>query len=180
MRNEHAPETAVARGGPGAVDVAYALKVPYFSQETCDTCAPACLRMALAFRFPDHPVSEATLARQCRYVKALGCLVKDVYRAAHRYGLPARWLRHTHIEAEVAAALQAGCPVLANVQLRLLLSYVPAQPPQMSHSVLLIGLDERYVYLHDPDPRGSNGGRRVERAAFFAGWTNHPYSAYRV
>jgi hypothetical protein len=180
MLHEPATETVIAGGGLGAGGVSYALKVPYCSQETCDTCAATCLRMALALRFPDAPVSEATLARQCRCIKGLGCRVKDVYRAAHRYGLPAKWLRNTRIEVEVEAALQAGCPVLANVQLRLLPSYVPAQPPQMWHSVLIIGLDERYVYLHDPDPEMGGRNQRIERAKFFADWTHNPYSAYCV
>jgi uncharacterized protein YvpB len=155
------------------------IDVPFFRQETCDTCAPACLRMALACRFPDRAVSEAELARRCRCVKGLGTLVNAVYRAARRYRLAATWLDNTHIEAEVEAALIAGCPVLANVQLRLLPYYPSSQPPQAWHSVLVVGLDARYVYLHDPDPWGGPR-RQVEQTAFFVGWTVHPYSAHRV
>ncbi len=156
------------------------LDVPYFSQETEDTCAPARLRMALAFRFPGTAVSEATLARQCGCVQGLGSLVDKVYRTAHRNRLAMHWLAHAHIAEEVEAALQAGCPVLANVQLRLLPYYLPSQPPQAWHLVLIVGMDNRYDYLHDPDPYWGGPRRTVERSVFFASWTNHPYSAYRV
>jgi len=155
------------------------LSVPYFRQETCDTCAPACLRMALAFRFPPPPVPEARLARRCRCIPGDGALVEAVYHTACYYKLDAQWLDNTHIETDVAAALAAGCPVLANVQLRLLPYYLLAQPPQAWHSVLIIGLDAQDVSLHDPDQWGG-ARRQVRRANFFVGWTLEPYSAYRL
>lgn len=127
--------------------------VPFFRQETCDTCAPACLRMALACRFPDRAISEAELARRCRCVRGLGTLVGAVYRAARRYRLAATWLENTHIEAEVEAALTAGYPVLANVQLRVLPYYPSSQLPQAWHSVLIVGIDARYVHLARIQPQ---------------------------
>lgn len=159
------------------------LAVPYFRQETDDTCAPACLRMALAFRFPNGQVMEAELARRCRCEKGEGCAADDVFRAARRYRLAAVWLENQRIEEEVDAALGAGCPVLANTELRGL-PYLPSLPDvdqdaEFWHSVLIIGLDEQYVYLHDPAPQG--GARRaIERESFFAGWEIHGDSAYRL
>jgi hypothetical protein len=156
------------------------LDVPYFPQETDDTCAPACLRMALAFRFSRRRVSEATLARRCRCLPGLGCLVDDVYRTARRAKLPVQWLDNARIETEVAAALAAGCPVLANVQLRLLPYYLLPQPPLAWHSVLIVGLQTLMVVLHDPDPYRGGPRRQVRASDFFVGWGIEPYSAYRV
>ena len=157
------------------------LNVPFCRQETWDTCAPACLRMALAFRFPHQrrPVREARLAKQCRCKPGLGVLVENAYRTACYYKLDAQWLDNTRIETDVAAALAAGCPVLANVQLRLLPYYLLAQPPKAWHSVLIVGLDHQDVYLHDPDQWGG-AYRQVRQADFFVGWAIEPYSAYRV
>jgi uncharacterized protein YvpB len=135
--------------------------------------------MALAFRFPDKPVSEVELAKRCRCVKGLGSRVTDVYRAARRYKLKAEWLENTHIEMDVKAALDAGCPVMAAVQLRVLPYYLPAHPPQAWHAVLIVGLDDQSVCLHDPIPYGGPR-RKVERADFFSDWTSHYYSAYRL
>jgi len=156
------------------------LGVRYFQQETDDTCAPACLRMALAFRFPGKLVTETDVAKRCRCLKGRGCRVDDVFRAARRYRLAAHWLDNSNIEADVKAALNAGCPAIANVQLRVLPYYLPAQPPRAWHSVLIVGMDDRYVYLHDPDPSLGGPQRAVERTIFFSGWMNHPYSAYRL
>lgn len=157
------------------------LDVPYFQQETDDTCAPACLRMALAFRFPSKTVSETELANRCRCVKGLGCLVDDVYRTARRYKLTAKWLKNAHIEAEVKTALNAGCPVLANVELRVL-PYMPPPPPDEDiwHTVLIVGMDDPYVYLHDPDRYHGGQHRAIERLPFFAGWGVHGHSACRL
>lgn len=156
------------------------LKVPYFRQETDDTCAPACLRMALAFRFGNPPNPEAPLAKRCGCLPGLGSLVDDVFRTARRHKLPARWLDNAHIESEVEAALKGGYPVLANVQLRLLPYYLQPQPPRAWHSVLIVGMDGRAVFVHDPDPYRGGPHRQINRPDFFAGWDVEPYSAYCV
>lgn len=156
------------------------LSVPYCQQETVDTCAPACLRMALKFRFPKDSISEAKLAKRCRCLKGLGSLVDDVYRAARRFKLTGNWLNSSSIEAEVESALKGGCPVLANVQPRVL-PYIPSsKPPRAWHSVLIFGIDDRYVYVHDPDPTWGGSEKTIERGIFFSGWGNHPYSAYSL
>jgi len=156
------------------------LEVPYFQQKTDDTCAPACLLMALAFRFSHKPVSEAKLAKRCGCLKGLGCLVGDVFRAARRYRLNAEWLSNVRIELEVEAALKAGCPVLANIQLRSLPYYLPGCPKGEWHSALIVGLNDQFVYLHDPDARRGGAHCKVPRADFFSGWATCPYSAYRL
>lgn len=157
------------------------LDVRYFQQGTNDTCAPACLRMALAFRFPGKSVSETDVAKRCRYQKLLGCDVKDVFRAARHYRLPAHWLDNSRMEEEVEAALKVGCPVLANVELRAL-PYMPPPPAneELWHTVLIVGMDDQYVYLHDPDQYHGGQRRAIERTPFFAGWGNHGHSAYRL
>ncbi len=155
------------------------LDVPYFAQETEDTCAPACLRMALAFRFPKKRSSEASLARECKCLPGVGSRIEDVFRAARRYKLKAHRLDSICIAEEVEKALNEGCPVVANVQLRAL-PYTKLFPQQAWHSVLIIGIDAEYVYLHDPDPIIGGANLAVRQAAFFADWTIHPYIAYRV
>ncbi|MEW6207328.1 MAG: C39 family peptidase [Acidobacteriota bacterium] len=155
------------------------LDVPYSAQETDDTCAPACLRMALAFRFPKKPFSEATLARECKCLPGLGSRIGDVFRAALRFRLKARWLDGSRIAEEVEKAINEGCPVVANVQLRAL-PYAKLFPQQAWHSALIVGIDAEYVYLHDPDPIIGGSKVSVRRSAFFAEWAIHPYIAYRL
>jgi hypothetical protein len=77
------------------------LDVPYFAQEADETCAPACLRMGLAFRFPEKRFSEAAIARECKCLPGLGSKVGDVFRAARRYKLKAQWLDGSRIVEEV-------------------------------------------------------------------------------
>lgn len=157
------------------------LHVPYFAQETSDTCAPACLRMALAFRFGNPTKPEPALAESCGCLAGLGSLVDDTFRAAQRNGLPARWLDNNRIEADVEAALLAGCPVMANVQLRVLPYYLPPQPPKAWHTVLIVGMDNAWIFLHDPDPyQGKQQVRQVRRGDFFRDWEIEPYSACSV
>jgi len=137
--------------------------------------------MALTIRFSNQPVSEAALAKRCGCLAGEGTRPRDVFRAARRCWLPAKWLDNSNIEAEVETALRAGCPVLANVELRAL-PYMPPPPPnrELWHSVLIVGMDDRYVYLHDPDPDHGGPQRAIERTPFFAGWSQHGHSAHRV
>jgi hypothetical protein len=171
------------------------LDVPYYQQETEDTCAPACLRMALAFRFPEprflwsvlawqfsrKPSTEVELAKQCACLVGQGTRPEDVFHAARRYRLAASWLDNSNLAAEVEGALQAGCPVLANVELRAL-PYVVSPPPGRVfwHTVLIVGMDDRYIYVHDPDPAHGGPRRAIERSHFLAGWDRHGHSAHRV
>ena len=109
--------------------------------------------------------------------------MEDAYRTARDYNLDAQWLEDARIETEVEAALQAGCPVIANVQPRVL-PYYPLdddnyQPP-FWHSVVLVGIDDQYVYMHDPDPPWGRPCREIKRTDFFSGWDLHRYSAYRL
>ena len=156
------------------------LTVPFFHQQTPDTCAAACLRMAVAFRFPRNPVAESALAKRCGCIPTLGCLSGDVFLTAQRYTLPAAWLNDASIEQDIEDALGAGNPVLANVQLRALSYYLTGTfVPAAWHSILIVGLDSSAVYVHDPDTHG--GPNRVaDRAAFFLNWVQREYSAYRV
>jgi ABC-type bacteriocin/lantibiotic exporter with double-glycine peptidase domain len=160
---------------------AMCLDVPYFDQQTDDTCAPACLRMALAYRFPERDVSESELGTQCHCLADAGCTPNDAFAAAQHYGLPALWLEATRLEAEVETAINEGSPVVAHVELRGL-PYTP-QPPngrEYWHTVLIVGLDDTRIYLHDPDRIHGGARRTVDRTVFFAGWANHGHSAYRV
>jgi hypothetical protein len=137
--------------------------------------------MALAFRFPDRAVSEAELAQQCGCLEEAGTAANDAFNAACHYALPAVWLDNSRIEAEVEAALNAGCPVVANVQLRVLPYYSSgAYSPTMWHSVLIVGMDAQDVILHDPDSQQSGAQKRVQRTTFFSDWARRPYSAYRL
>jgi hypothetical protein len=185
------PRAARERGRPGGMGgesrqgatrqgSAVLLSVPYYPQETDDTCAPACLRMALAFRSPRRRVSEGWLARRCRVVKGLGPADLDVFDLAARLRLPARWLDDSRIEAEVEEAIRDGCPVMANVELAALPYYRHTPPPPLPHSVLVIGIDDEHVYVSDPDPALGGRDLRVTRRAFFATWQPGRQSAFRL
>jgi len=134
--------------------------------------------MALSFRFPGHPASEAELAVSCRCLDALGTQVHDAYHTARRYGLAVAWLEGSRIEAEVEGAINAGCPVLANIHTRTLPYYQLSQ--EAMTSVLIVGIDNQYVFLHDPEPLLGGPYRKVKRVCFFSGWANSLCSAYRV
>ena len=136
--------------------------------------------MALAFRFPRKSFLEARLARECRCLKNLGCVDRDVYQVARRHKLDAAWLDAATIQTAVGEALRAGAPVLANVQLRALDYYFLTRDlERVFHSVLIVGMDDDNVVVHDPDPRGGPG-RSATRAKFFTAWNPTSYSAYRV
>jgi predicted double-glycine peptidase len=158
------------------------LDVPYFHQETDDSCASACLLMALAFRFRGRPIRESEVSERCRCHKGLGTTPADAFAAALSFELDTRLLDTTSLEAEVWQALSAGCPVVANVELRALPYVQPPDDPEEEnwHSVLIIGMDADYVYLHDPHLRTEKGPRAIQRMPFFAGWVHHGHSAYQL
>ena len=158
------------------------LAIPYFQQETLDTCAAACLRMAIAFRFPDESVWEAEWALKCRCLDGQGIAPDDAFVAAQSFGLPVRWLDNSNIGQDIETALESGSPVVANVELqalRYLLQDVDSNE-EFWHSVLIIGMDDQFLYLHDPDQAGGGPRLEIERHPFIAEWHRHGHSAFRV
>jgi hypothetical protein len=156
------------------------LAVPYLPQETESTCAPACLRMALAFRFPERAFAEADLASRARCRPGLGTRPVDLYRSARQCGLYPAWLPNARMETELATSIEAGAPVLAIVQLGLLPYCLPGTPFQAWHAVLVVGLTEQFVYLHDPYPPWGGEARTIDRSDFFGRWATYGGAACRL
>lgn len=124
---------------------------------------------------------DAELKECCAFDPLFGTRPKDALAGARYWRPSADWISDADMESAVEEFLEANRPVIANVTLSAL-TYYPESPENDScwHSVLIIGLGRRYVYLHDPDPVHGGPNRRVERSHFFGQWERHGHSMYHL
>lgn len=139
------------------------LPVPLLSQSDKATCLPACARMVLAFLGQD--ASESLLVNLLGTDVAAGTPFSRIQRLARRN------YRVTYgplDEATLRATIAGGYPVL--VQLRtFMLDYW--LPEDTSHAAVVVGYDDRYVYLNDP--AFSEAPQRVLWDGFLAAWEEY-------
>lgn len=114
-------------------------ELPYYPQETGDTCAAASLRMVL------EPLgikkSERTLAKALKTNKKSGVRVEDIINFVEKSKLCYVVFRNA---------------TLKNVEKRLKLGYLIIvgyrHPSHIGHYAILLDIDETHVYLQDPNP----------------------------
>jgi len=117
--------------------------VPYYWQEWSYSCALACLRMALGFRFPERPVpTERQLG-----LSSIGTQGHELFQWAQGYDLRPEPLDLHDLEGEVVAAVESGFLVIAYVPPEAV-GYEPTS--EYMHAVLILALEGDRVVLFDP------------------------------
>jgi hypothetical protein len=117
--------------------------VPYHWQEWHYSCTFACLRMALACRFPHLPVpTEYELG-----LSNLGMSAYELFQRARQCGLSPEPLALDDLEAETAAAVAGGFLVIACVPPEAV-GYDPTD--RYLHAVLILDVQDDQVVLQDP------------------------------
>jgi predicted double-glycine peptidase len=135
-------------------------------QETLNAgmCGPASLKMVLAYY--DVVASEAELAIKTNCIKEIGTTAHDLVRVAAEYGIFGE-IRNESSLTDIAACVAQQKPVIVDWFTRGRDDYPPEIAVPDGHYSVVVGIDETYIYLQDPE---IGGLRTLTRDAFYRAW----------
>ncbi len=145
--------------------------VPDVRQSTDYSCGASALQAVL--HYYGFEAREDTLMKACKTTSRYGTQPAGIVRAAKEKGFTAKIREGLSLD-DLAAALQRGIPVIADIQ-----AWVDKPKPGSSwlkrwedgHYVIVIGMDDTHIYVEDPSLLGCRG--RIPRAEFIERW--HDY-----
>jgi ABC-type bacteriocin/lantibiotic exporter with double-glycine peptidase domain len=129
--------------------------LPFYRQETPDSCVPACLRMVLAGL--GVFVDEAELRQICDC--GLGTDAFRAVQAARQLGFP-NAIKQNLIWAELINSLEQRNYPIVYVNL------LPIDQKQGTHAMVVTAADDAVVAVYDP----MVGKRNLERGTFEQAW----------
>jgi uncharacterized protein len=145
--------------------------VPDVRQSTVYSCGASVLQAV--FQYYGIESREDALMKECRTTAALGTQPEPMMKAARARGLQAT-LKEGLTLNSLESAVWRKIPVICAIQ-----AWADASKPGFSwaktwedgHYVIIIGIDDKYVYIEDPSLLGSRG--TIPRAEFLERW--HDY-----
>src|SRR3989344_690633 len=140
------------------------LKVKPF-QETlhADMCGPASLKIVLDYYGIDK--SEQELAKLTGLAQGLGVDDKGIANATESLGLKVQ-IENESTFNDIEKWLQKGVPVIVDWFTRGRSDYEDSEVADGHYSVV-VGLDDEYIYLQDPE---IGNKRKIEREDFMKVW----------
>ncbi len=134
-------------------------------QETlhADMCGPASLKIVLDYYGMNK--SEQELAQLTKLVPGLGIDDKNIARAAESLGLKVQ-IKNESTFNDIEEWLKKGVPVIVDWFTRGRSDYKNSEVADGHYSVV-VGLDDEYVYLQDPE---TGSERKIAREDFMKVW----------
>jgi predicted double-glycine peptidase len=115
------------------------LQVPYFKQDTDDSCGPAVLRMVTYFY--EIPRSAREIQRLTNTDPHHGTKNSDLEEAAREMGFDVEAKNDSTLEEMRKVLEEEGLPVVAN--------FIEPES-ENGHYTVVIGMDEENIILNDP------------------------------
>ncbi len=137
-------------------------------QETLNAsmCAPATLKMLLMYwKLPGGEKADIELAEECGTDPSLGTSNEQFVETAQRFGLLCSVVQRATYD-DIEASLTKGVPVVVDW-------FTPGRKDAPEgdmpdgHYSIVVGLDETYIYIQDPEVGGL---RTIPRAQFYRVW----------
>lgn len=126
-------------------------------------CGPASLKMVLEYFGESR--SEEEIAQRCRRDSELGTNDAALAKAARSYGFDVVIKNNSNF-TNLKQWLKKGVPVIVNWFTRGRSDYGDSEVPDGHYSVV-VGLDEKNIYLQDPE---IGALRKIEREDFLRVW----------
>ncbi len=147
------------------------LTVPDLRQDTDYSCGASALQAVFAYWGID--MTESTLRKELRSNPEDGTKPEDIIRVARKHGLRAEMREGIGI-SDLRKAWEARIPVIVDIQAWQ--DNPQTSPPWDSdwedgHYVVLLGVDDRNIYVEDPSLLGSRGV--IPQQEFLSRW--HDY-----
>ncbi len=134
-------------------------------QETlhADMCGPASLKIVMDYYGMDK--SEKELAELTKLAPGLGVDDKNIANAAKSLGFKVETQNESSFE-DIQNWLEKGVPVIVDWFTRGRQDYDDSEVSDGHYSVV-IGLDDEYIYLQDPE---TGGERKIDHEDFMKVW----------
>ena len=138
-------------------------------QETLHTnmCGPASLKILLSYYGVDK--SEQELAQLANIVPDIGIDDKSIARVAKSLGFKVQ-IKNESSFSDIEEWLKRGVPVIVDWFTRGRSDYSDSEVADGHYSVV-IGLDDKYIYLQDPE---IGAVRKIKREDFIKVWFDFP------
>ena len=138
-------------------------------QETlhANMCGPASLKILLSYYGIDK--SEQELARLANIAPDIGIDDKSITRVAESLGFKVQIKNESNF-SDIEEWLKRGVPVIVDWFTRGRSDYPDSEVADGHYSVV-IGLDDEYIYLQDPE---IGGVRKIKREDFMKVWFDFP------
>jgi len=135
------------------------LSVPYFRQLGDGYCLPACVQMVLAYWGVNR--DQLQLGRQLQIIQGAGVPAPRLLWLA-RGDLDVRYQPGTM--ADLENALRQGIPPIIPLHT----SQLPHWDQDFAHAVVVVGINEDHVFVHDPAKE--QPGIAVSQGDFHLAW----------
>jgi len=126
-------------------------------------CGPASLKMVLAYYGLEK--TEEELAKLCNTDSGLGTSDEGIKRAAETLGFKVE-IKNNSTFDDIRSWLDKKVPVIVNWFTRGRIDYPDSEVPD-GHLSVVVGLDEEYIYLQDPE---IGNLRKITRDDFMKVW----------
>lgn len=144
--------------------------VPDVRQSTNYSCGSAAFQAVLNY-WGGEDLREGVLTGKLNTTPQSGTSPDDIVRVAHEIGLEAE-IKENLTLGDLEASIEADVPVIVPAQAWRGGSTPWADDWEAGHYMVVIGLDEKNVYLEDPSMLGSKG--YIPRQEFLERW--HDYN----
>jgi predicted double-glycine peptidase len=130
-------------------------------------CGPASLKIVLRYYGIDK--SEKQLAKMLNWTKKMGINDEDTVRVAKKLGFKVRMKRNSNF-SDLEKWLDRKVPVIVDWFTRGRSDY-PDSEIASGHYSVVAGLDDKYIYLQDPE---IGKIRKLKRSDFLQVWFDFP------
>ena len=136
---------------------------PFQETLSAGMCGPASLKIVLDYYGVDK--SEKELAKLCGAKRAIGTDASGIEGAAEKLGFKVK-IKNNSSFGDIEKWLERGVPVIVNWFTRGRMDYADSAVADGHYSVVA-GLDEKYIYLQDPE---IGKIRKLKREDFLTVW----------
>ena len=140
------------------------LIVPHFKQEFHYSCLPACARMVLAFFGRQHTEAELRAAMN---TGSRGTRAREFLGLA-KLGVEVKFV--TTDLSGIVAYLTSGQPAIALLDT----TSLPYWQEICNHVVVVVGVDDSWVYLNDP--YFDSAPQQVPHSDFLLAWSSNSFT----
>ncbi|MEK9131919.1 MAG: C39 family peptidase [Patescibacteria group bacterium] len=139
------------------------LQVPYRKQFNNNACGPAVLEMVYEY-YGYTNISQEEILNQYKELEPHGSgnlrmITSSLIQDARKRGLSAGWARVNY--SSLSDSIVVLKILIENSRIPIIVCQkFSDQQPQIGHFRIVIGVDEKYVYLNDPHP--TLGGQDIQ------------------